>query len=44
MTGSPDDFAEVRDAGGTLRVLNPPFRMSAATAPVSPLSASPQRS
>jgi crotonobetainyl-CoA:carnitine CoA-transferase CaiB-like acyl-CoA transferase len=29
-------FAEARDAGGAFRVLNPPFRMSAATAAVRP--------
>ena len=29
-------FAEVRDAGGAFRVLNPPFRMSAATAAAQP--------
>jgi len=32
-------FAELRDAGGTFRALNPPFRMSATTATVAPFVA-----
>ena len=32
-------FAEVRDAGGTFQALNPPFRMSEATAAVAPFAA-----
>jgi crotonobetainyl-CoA:carnitine CoA-transferase CaiB-like acyl-CoA transferase len=32
-------FAEVRDAGGTFQALNPPFRMSEATAAVAPFVA-----
>jgi crotonobetainyl-CoA:carnitine CoA-transferase CaiB-like acyl-CoA transferase len=32
-------FGEVRDAAGTFRVLNPPFRFSAAPATVQPFAA-----
>ena len=32
-------FAEIRDAGGTFRALNPPFRMSGATAAARPYAA-----
>jgi len=32
-------LSEIRDAGGTFRALNPPFRMSAATTAVAPHAA-----
>ena len=37
--GHRRSFAEIRDAGGTFRALNPPFRMSGATAAARPYAA-----